>query len=203
MARGKRLLTDLIVDRYVNLELFYRKQEHQPNGCITWTGPKNNAGYGFIGFRRQLQDNEPASSYQTRMMTVHRLAFMIKHNRLPAKPNVNHTCHNKLCVNPDHLTEGTQSEKLSAMRRDGWNMGGCPKGQHRPYNHKQHNRSYRYSEEEIQWIRTAAVEDIATKYTMEYDRALTKQWAFRHGYTWLPCPPYERKKRGRQKATSK
>ena len=48
---GQKLLVNLIVDRYINLELFYRKQETLPNGCQVWTGPKNNAGYGFIGFK--------------------------------------------------------------------------------------------------------------------------------------------------------
>ena len=47
---ARKLLTDFVVDRFVNLSLFYRQQKQLPNGCIEWTGVKSNVGYGFIGF---------------------------------------------------------------------------------------------------------------------------------------------------------
>lgn len=203
---AKKLLVDLIVDRYVNLGLYYRKQETQANGCINWLGPKNNAGYGFIGFRPiDPITNEPVKSRQTRMMTAHRLAFMIANGRLPNKSNVNHTCHNRLCLNPDHLAEGTQQEKMKSMRDDGIKLGGTPLGAKRgSYNHKQVNHKYKYSEAEIQWLRTADPVDIAKKYNIDAQRAAHKQWAFRQNYRWLPAPcVYEPKKRGRKSKAAK
>jgi hypothetical protein len=199
--RSNAKLIDLVVDRYINLELFKSKQEVQPNGCIEWRGPKNNAGYGMIGFRLKVGEERA----ETRMMTVHRLAFMIAKKRSPAKPNINHTCHNKLCVNPKHLVEGTQSEKMAKMRADGIRLGGTPKGHKRgAYNHKQENHNYKYSDDEIQWIRTAEPKAIAKKFKISITRAGSKQWQFRHGYAWLPAPiVYEYRKRGRKKRTTK
>lgn len=201
-------LTDLVVDRYVNLELFHSKLQREPSGCLVWTSAvKNNAGYGFIGFRQV----DPATGAPLKtpgkstcgMMTVHRLAFMIHHGRLPTKRNVNHTCHNKLCCEPGHLTEGTQREKLDAMQVAGI-KGGRQKGAtgYR-YNHKQANRQYRYSEEEIQWVRTANIEDIMTRYNFTAKRAHAFRTGFRTGYRWLPCPEYTRLKPGRTRKERK
>jgi hypothetical protein len=193
---------DLVVDRFINLELFKASQEPQPNGCIHWTGVKNNVGYGFIGFKRIDENGEP-EQYSTRMMTTHRLAFMIKHNRLPTKRNVNHTCHNKLCLNPDHLEEGTQRDKLNDMKRDGIKGGGKKGVKRGPYNHKQ-DRPYKFTEAEIQWVRSADTEDIAKKYNISITTASRKQWGFRVGYTWLPAPcKYEPRKRGPKFKTAK
>ena len=37
MGRRGKKLNDLVVDRYVNLELFNRQQRAGNNGCIEWT----------------------------------------------------------------------------------------------------------------------------------------------------------------------
>jgi hypothetical protein len=187
---AKRALVDLVVDRYINLDLFYRKQEVMPNGCIEWRGPQNNAGYGFIGFKPiDPTTGMPGSTKTTRMMTVHRLQFLITHGKHPTKPNVNHTCHNKLCLNPLHLVEGTQTQKVRDMRSDGIKMGGRPLGSTGyAYDHKQHNRTYKYSEDDIQWHRTAPLQDIATRYNISIVKAGSKQWNFRQNYRWLPLP---------------
>lgn len=186
-SKGKTVV-DLVVDRFVNLDLFHRSQKKLPNGCIEWTGVQNNVGYGFIGFRRHDPKTGKPEVGHNGMMTAHRLAWMIHHNRLPDKRNINHTCHNKLCLNPDHLVEGTQREKLDHMIRDGI-KGGRMAGQvYGSYNHKQHNRHYKYTEEEIQWIRTADLDSIVNRYGITRAQAATKQHAFRVGYRWLPHP---------------
>lgn len=182
MQKGKTRL-DFIVDRYVSLNTFYNNQKPAANGCIEWTGITNNAGYPFIGFVYPPGVTSP-SGHKSGMMTSTRLAFMIYNKRLPTKRNVNHTCHNKLCVNPDHLVEGTQQEKLEAMRRDGIHSG--RNGPIGSYNHKQHNRKYRYTDEEIQWHRRVPVEEIMEKYKITRQKAHSKQWAFKGGYKWLP-----------------
>jgi hypothetical protein len=203
MSREKKLI-NLVVDRYVNLELFNRNQTELTNGCWEWTGVKNNIGYGFIGFVYADRSRGKKASNYGGMMTAHRLAFMIEHNRMPAARNVNHNCHNKLCVNPAHLSEGTQQQKLKDMCRDGI-KGGRQLGQTGlAYNHKQENRVYKYSEEDIQWMRTARLEDIQAKYNYTREQARRHQWSFRRGYGWLPAPcEYELLKRGRKPGTTK
>lgn len=186
-TKGKSV-TDFVVDRLVNLELFRRNQKIMPSGCIEWTGVRNNIGYGFIGFRPVIPGTQTAKPGGQGMMTAHRLAFMVQHGRMPTKRNVNHTCNNKLCVNPDHLYEGTQAEKLAQMHRDGIKGRRELGSTGYAYNHKQHNRHYKYSEREIQWLRTADFDEIANRYGISRAKAATKQHAFRNGYKWLPLP---------------
>ena len=183
---SKQRLVNLIVDRYVNLELFYSKQKKQPDGCIFWTGVQNNVGYGFIGFRHlDPLTLEPAKN-SIGMMTAHRLAWMITHGRLPVQRNINHTCHQKLCLNPDHLVEGSQQNKLADMRRDGLSTGRKLGVKIGAYNHKQVNKVYKYSDDEIQWARHAELDDIVLRYKVNRSRAASLRWGFRHGYRWLP-----------------
>lgn len=178
---AKRQYQDLVGDRWVNLDHYFSKIKTDPvTGCEVWTGVQSSIGYGFIGFRDAVTDKRG-------MMTTHRLALMQKLDR-PIAPgmNANHTCHNKLCCNPDHLYEGTQQQKIAEMVADGRNSGRAPGQQVGPYLHKQHARTYRYSEEEIQWIRNAPIKEIAVKYGLEYQRAASMKGAFRSGYRWLP-----------------
>lgn len=94
-----------------NHDLFFSRQE--TNGeCVEWTGPVNNAGYGLTGFRHRITDAKG-------MMTVHRLAYMIEHGDVPMGWCVQHICHNRICVRPDHLKLGHRAEKLAEMLRDG------------------------------------------------------------------------------------
>lgn len=184
---AKKLLVDFVVDRYVNLTLFHAKQKKLANGCVEWTGVKNNIGYPFIGFTYPEGVLSPAGRKHG-MMLATRLALMIKLGRAIAPGmNANHTCHNRNCMNLDHLTEGTQREKMTAMRKDGKYMGGrepgVPVGS---YNHKQYNYTYKYSEEDIQWVRNANTLDIAARYGMTRTKAAAFRWSFRKGYRWLP-----------------
>jgi hypothetical protein len=191
---GNKKRYDWVVDRWVSLADFYSKQTPGANGCIEWTGVKNNVGYPFIGFVYPEGKTSP-TGHKSGMMSAHRLQFLITHGRHPTKRNVNHTCSNKNCVNPDHLEEGTQQEKLKTMRAQGI-YGGAKKGVKRgSYNRKQ-NRTYKYTEEEIQWHRTAATIDIAERYGITRQKAASKRHQFRNGYPWLPCPPFEKMKTG-------
>lgn len=75
------------------------------NGCWEWLGATNNAGYGLIHDERHLTGG---------MMTVHRV--MARHVGLDIEHNeIQHTCLNKLCVNPNHLVMGdprTRTDRL-------------------------------------------------------------------------------------------
>lgn len=179
-----RQFQDRVGDWMMNLDRF-RNRCGPPDantGCIPWLGVKNNVGYPFIGVRDAATD-------KYKMVTGHRVALTIKLGRAIAPGmNANHSvCHRKDCVNPDHLTEGTQQEKIQQMTQAGLRGGRGP-GLRGSYNHKQHGRTYLYSEAEIQWVRLARPRDISQVFDVTIQRAYLMKQGFRTGYTWLPWP---------------
>ncbi len=72
--------------------------------CWTWLG-LTIRGYGVMFFKKQIK--------------AHRFSYMIFNGKLNPKKYICHTCDNKLCVNPDHLYEGTAKENSQdALKRN-------------------------------------------------------------------------------------
>lgn len=63
-------------------------------GCHWWTGAVTYRGYGKFSIKNQ--------SYSS-----HRVAYALARGLDPRGLLVRHSCHNKLCCNPDHLALGT------------------------------------------------------------------------------------------------
>lgn len=177
---SKRTAKDRVGSRIVNLDVFYRNQTtHAESGCSIWTGMHTRIGYPFIGFRDTVTD-------KTGLMTAHRLSLMIKLGRdIAPGMNANHTCHRRNCVNPDHLYEGTQAEKMATMAQDNRLDRGAARGS---YHHKQARRNYAYSEEEVVWARTATNQELMAKYGMATTKLASDfRGRMRRSYvSWLP-----------------
>lgn len=82
---------------------FEEKIEKSPN-CWIWTGCVDNNGYGVYGRREKGKQR-----------ITHRVAYELYKGKIPDGMVVRHLCHNKLCVNPDHLELGTYQDNMDDM----------------------------------------------------------------------------------------
>lgn len=84
----------------------------EPNtGCWLWAGWVNNKSYGSIC---------RGVNGKGKHFLVHRLSFEIHNNRkISEGMYVCHKCNVKVCVNPDHLYEGTNQQNVQQAHKDG------------------------------------------------------------------------------------
>lgn len=109
MPRGKPLTLADIDMNYIRA----RAEIDPESGCWIWqralSGPRWNQGkgYGFINFTRG----------EGKTYKAHRVAFYFAYGRWPQI--CRHTCDRSVCVNPDHLLDGTQADNMKdAVSRD-------------------------------------------------------------------------------------
>jgi hypothetical protein len=65
--------------------------------CWTWTASRNQCGYGRM-------------KVEGRLVVVHRLSYEFAHGPIPAGMELDHTCHNRACVRPEHLRQVTRKQ---------------------------------------------------------------------------------------------
>lgn len=70
--------------------------------CLIWTGQKCPKGYG-----RLLLDD--------RLQRAHRIMYSIRKGPIPKGAVVRHSCDNPSCINPAHLSIGTQLDNVRDM----------------------------------------------------------------------------------------
>ena len=83
------------------------------NGCWIWVGAKTVYGYGSW----RAKDNKAYSP--------HRLLYEETYGSLVPGQILDHICHNKACINPDHLrictnTENVRNQKLHKNNTSGF-----------------------------------------------------------------------------------
>jgi hypothetical protein len=83
--------------------------------CWPWTAGTDRYGYGKFAVN---------IDGRRRYLPAHRVVYLLKHGSLPFVP-VLHSCSNRLCCNPGHLSLGTTGENMADMIEDGHS----PKGE--------------------------------------------------------------------------
>ena len=79
---------------------------HKTDNCWFWIGCKNRDGYGKIGV-------------SGRTFRAHVYSWMLRNGHLPSGQQVLHSCDTPLCVRPDHLFLGNNSDNSKDRARKG------------------------------------------------------------------------------------
>jgi len=76
-------------------------------GCRNWTGSVDQGGKGYgrfsLGYRPSRIDG------------AHRVSWELENGPIPPGYLVRHRCHNRRCINPDHLQIGTSQDNVNDM----------------------------------------------------------------------------------------
>ena len=96
---------------------FWRKVD-KSGDCWLWLPPPGNHGYGQMGAAGTV-------------MLAHRISYLLHHTEIPDGLTIDHLCHVKTCVRPDHLEAVTSSDNVKRAHRDGlysYDPECCPHG---------------------------------------------------------------------------
>lgn len=90
----------------MNDERVFWQRVKKTKGCWLWLGSTNNIGYGKFCLHGRYE-------------TAHRLSWRFVHGS-EAAGELDHICHNRACVNPEHLRVCSRSENCcnTLLRRD-------------------------------------------------------------------------------------
>lgn len=113
--------------KYCGIECYRAKQRSQPvevrfwakvnktETCWLWTASRSGGRSGG----RYGQFQITVGPNQLKHVSAHTWAYQAAYGPVPDGLEVMHTCHNRLCVRPDHLKVGTRLENVQASVAQG------------------------------------------------------------------------------------
>lgn len=99
----------------------FERYQYAGTPCWLWIGPTNSRGYP----RMTLRIKDGPQKGAPRAFFAHRLVLIIFHGIFPSRKQVaQHLCNNPICVHPNHLKAGTQSENIRQCVAEGRHVPG-------------------------------------------------------------------------------
>lgn len=89
------------------LERFWAKVD-KTETCWLWNGQVTTNGYGAYSFTEYLATR--IKQGERREVRAHRYAWEKEHGPIPEGAEIDHICHNRLCVRPSHLRPTTRKQ---------------------------------------------------------------------------------------------
>jgi hypothetical protein len=125
--------------------------------CWNWTGLLNKDGYGQSGYS--------LGNSKWKSCTAYKLAYRLLVGEVPQGLQLDHTCRNRLCINPDHLEPVTGKVNTNRGRRSNAEKTHCKHGhEYTDANTGYHDGNRRYCLEcAKQRMRTKHVRELYTQ----------------------------------------
>jgi len=101
---------------------WWKVRKQSENKCWNWSGAISCSGYGVLQRGHRGQG----------LVRAHRLSYEIHKGEIPKGKLILHSCDNKLCCNPSHLSIGDHSQNIKEAWARGrrtlsdWNKEGFP-----------------------------------------------------------------------------
>jgi len=77
--------------------------------CWVWTARVTTNGYGALNYT-EYNDSLTGEGVTRRYVRAHRYSWERTHGPIPEGIEIDHICHNRLCVRPDHLRPATRKQ---------------------------------------------------------------------------------------------
>lgn len=99
----------IVMNSDIIREFHIRYFPNEKDKCWIWFDNKTKAGYGVLSVCKNKQ--------QTNYL-AHRISYMIFNNLKEYQGFILHKCNNRLCINPEHLYDGTQKQNALDKIKD-------------------------------------------------------------------------------------
>lgn len=110
-----------MADRLIANSVLGEEPTYADQPCWIWTGQTYRNRSGMLYGRMSVRVRRGPRKGKVAKVAAHRMSLQTFHagKRVTPRTVVMHLCNNSLCINPAHLTGGTQIKNVRQCVRDG------------------------------------------------------------------------------------